>query len=42
MNPLYYLLIGLPLIFVIILIFYNISTMKKSRDKALNKKRKFK
>lgn len=42
MNPLYYLLIGLPLIFVIILIYYNISTMKKSRDKALNKKRKFK
>lgn len=42
MNPLYYLLIGLPLICVIILICYNIYTMKKSRDKALNKKNKFK
>lgn len=42
MNPLYYLLIGLPLICVIILICYNISRMKKSRDKAINKKNHFK
>lgn len=42
MNLLYYLLVGLPLICVIILICYNISRMKKSRDKAINKKNQFK
>lgn len=38
MNPLYYFLIAIPLMLVIILICYNIYTMKKSRDKAFNKK----
>ena len=38
MNPLYYFLIAIPLILFIILICYNIHEMKKSRDKAFNKK----
>lgn len=38
MNPLYYFLIAIPLMLVIILICYNIYTMKKSRDNAFNKK----
>ena len=38
MNPIYYFVIAIPLILVIILILYNIHSMKKSRDKAFSKK----
>ncbi|MBP1888653.1 hypothetical protein J2Z53_000232 [Clostridium moniliforme] len=40
MKLLLYLIIGLPLIFVIILMTRNIIRIKKSRDETLNKKNK--
>ncbi|MDQ0148160.1 hypothetical protein ACFO6R_03575 [Eubacterium multiforme] len=42
MKPLLYLVVGLPLIFVIILITHNVIKIKKSRDEALNKKNNIK
>lgn len=39
MNPIFYFIIAIPLIFVIILLVYNIKRIKKSRDEALNNKK---
>ncbi|WP_278244695.1 hypothetical protein [Clostridium sp. Ade.TY] len=41
MSPIFYFIIAVPLIFVIILLIYNIKRIKKSRDEAINKKNNF-
>lgn len=38
MSPILYFIIAIPLIFVIILLIYNIKGIKKSRDEALKKR----